>query len=78
MPALDPLKNISSNEVLYQRRCANYVYVAPSGLRELMADMTREVTNIRKYVILYFRIVKKKMLSFYRSYGFALKTYVVS
>ncbi|GLV44263.1 Radial spoke binding protein 15 [Carabus blaptoides fortunei] len=31
------------SEVLYERRCAKYVYVVPEGLRELMTDISREV-----------------------------------
>lgn len=30
-------------EVTYQRRCAQYIYVVPEGLRELMSDISREV-----------------------------------
>lgn len=32
--------------VLLQRHCARYIYVVPDGLRELMSDISREVSGI--------------------------------
>ncbi|RZC34325.1 hypothetical protein BDFB_007668 [Asbolus verrucosus] len=35
-------------DAMLQRHCARYIYVVPNGLRELMSDISREVTNLIK------------------------------
>lgn len=42
-----------SMEVVFQRRCANFIYVVPEGLRELLTDISREVFYIFQHKIVF-------------------------